>query len=208
MEASPSVSLSTGLKVGWSIPLDRAELRLTPPVITPPSPWGSRGRSVVGLIALSKLSLPVPPTAPATGSGRSLWFCDAQEADRYHAVRTAFMLSPFAPKMAAKIPSPSAPVRTRLRPSGQGWLTRRLLGPSRRSTPSTWMTSSPLGGLAGRRSAGSAPPTEFHAGTGSGRKSAKVDLLGLNALPHCGCQSRWSSSLTLGPGVVSASARS
>lgn len=105
MEAAPSSSLSTGLKVGWTIQLDRAELRLAPPVTASPSSWGSRGTPAFDLIAFSEVSLRVPADQYGhEGRSHSLWFCDAQEAGRYQWFETAFMLSPFTAKMARQDP--------------------------------------------------------------------------------------------------------
>lgn len=105
MNEAPSASLSTGLKVGWTIQLDRAELRLAPPVTASPNPWGSRGRPVFDLIAYSELDLRVPADYYGyEGRSHSLWYCDAQEAGRYQWFETAFMLSAFTRQMARQDP--------------------------------------------------------------------------------------------------------
>jgi serine/threonine-protein kinase len=105
MDAAPSASLSTGLKVGWTIQLGQAELRLAPPVIASPNPWGSRGTPAFDLIAFSELSLRVPADHYGyEGRNHSLWFCDAQEVGRYQWFETAFMLSPFTARMARQDP--------------------------------------------------------------------------------------------------------
>jgi hypothetical protein len=105
LDAAPSASLSTGLKIGWTIQLDRAELRLAPPVTASANPWGSRGRPTFDLIAYSELVLRVPADYYGyEGRSHSLWFCDAQETGRYQWFETAFMLSAFTGKMARQDP--------------------------------------------------------------------------------------------------------
>lgn len=105
MSAAPSASLSVGLKLGWTIQIDRAELRLAPPVTASPNPWGSRGRPVFDLIAYSELDLRVPADHYGhEGRSHSLWFCDAQEAGRYQWYETAFMLLAFTRKTARQDP--------------------------------------------------------------------------------------------------------
>jgi serine/threonine-protein kinase len=105
MNAAPSASLSTGLKVGWTVQLDQAELRLAPPVIASPNPWGSRGTPAFDLIAFSELDLRVPADHYGyEGRSHSLWYCDAQEAGRYQWFETAFMLSAFTAKMPRQDP--------------------------------------------------------------------------------------------------------
>ena len=91
-DSAPSASLSTGLEVGWTIALNRAELRLAPPMTAPPNPCGARGKPAFEVIAFSELNLNM--TADRLGyQGRShsLWYCDAQEAGRYQWFETAFM---------------------------------------------------------------------------------------------------------------------
>jgi serine/threonine-protein kinase len=103
--AAPSASLSTGLKIGWTIQLDQAELRLAPPVTAAPNPWGSRGTPAFDLIVFSELDLRMPPHHSGyEGRSHSLWYCDAQEAGRYQWFEMAFMLSPFAAKLARQDP--------------------------------------------------------------------------------------------------------
>jgi eukaryotic-like serine/threonine-protein kinase len=112
MAAAPSASLSTGLKVGWTIQLDRAELRLAPPRAVQPNPWGSRGTPAFDLIAFSELDLRMPADQYGyEGRSHSLWYCDAQEAGRYQWFETAFMLSPFTAKMARQDPLLPGPRR-------------------------------------------------------------------------------------------------
>ena len=105
MNVAPSASLSAGLKVGWTIQLDRAELRLAPPVTAAPNAWGSRGVPVFDLIAFSELSLRMPPDHSGhEGRSHSLWYCDAQEVGRYQWFETSFMLSAFTRKLARQDP--------------------------------------------------------------------------------------------------------
>jgi serine/threonine-protein kinase len=105
MDAAPSASLSTGLKVGWTIQLNKAELRLAPPVTASPNSWGQRGTPAFDLIAFSELDLRVPADHSGyEGRSHSLWYCDAQEASRYQWFETAFMLSPFTAKAARQDP--------------------------------------------------------------------------------------------------------
>jgi eukaryotic-like serine/threonine-protein kinase len=105
MDAAPSASLSTGLKIGWTIQLDQAELRLAPPTVASASPWGLRGLPVFAVIAFSELSLRVPADRFGyVGRSHSLWFCDAQEAGRYQWFEVAFMHSPLMAKTAQQDP--------------------------------------------------------------------------------------------------------
>jgi hypothetical protein len=105
MNAAPSASLSTGLKIGWTVQLDRAELRLAPPVTAAPNPWGSQGTPAFDLIAFSEIDLAMPSDHSGyEGRSHSLWYCDAQEAGRYQWFEMAFMLSPFAAKLARQDP--------------------------------------------------------------------------------------------------------
>ena len=58
MTVAPSASLSTGLTIGWTIQLHKAELRLAPPVTPPANPWGARGIPAFDLIAFSETQPP------------------------------------------------------------------------------------------------------------------------------------------------------
>lgn len=76
MDVAPSASLSTGLKVAWTIQLDQAELRMAPPRAVQPNSWGSRGRPAFDLIAFSELSLRMAADQYGyEGRSHSLWYC-------------------------------------------------------------------------------------------------------------------------------------
>lgn len=93
IQSAPSASRGVGLKVGWTILFNRAELRLAPPVTASSNPWGSRNVPVFEVIAFSSLSLNIPPKHDDyEGRSHSLWYCDAQEAGRYQWFETAFMI--------------------------------------------------------------------------------------------------------------------
>lgn len=92
--AAPSVSLSTGIEPGWTIQLNRAELRLSPPAQTRQR-WAP-GVPPFDVVAYAQLSLRIPEDRYGyEGRSHSLWYCDAQEAGGYQWYETAFMLSPF-----------------------------------------------------------------------------------------------------------------
>jgi hypothetical protein len=95
MQAATSASASVGLKVGWTIVLNEAHLRLEPPASVPSRPWGPRGGPVFEVAAFSALSLQIPGGSDGyEGRSHSLWYCDAREAGRFQWFETAFMLAP------------------------------------------------------------------------------------------------------------------
>lgn len=84
MQVAPSASASVGLKAGWTIELGQAHLRLAPPAITSPNPWGSRGAPVFEVVAFSFLDLQILATRHGyEGRSHSLWYCDAQNAGQF-----------------------------------------------------------------------------------------------------------------------------
>lgn len=94
MQAAPSASASVGLAPGWTLQLNRAELRLSPPVSTSEHPWGAWAPPAFEVVAHAQLSLHIPRYRGYEGRSHSLWYCDAQEAGRYQWFETAFMYSP------------------------------------------------------------------------------------------------------------------
>ena len=94
--AAPSATVSKGIEPGWTIQLNRAELRLSPPAATRQHPWAPQPPPSFDVVAHAQLSLRIPDDRYGyEGRSHSLWYCDAQEAGSYQWFETAFMLSPF-----------------------------------------------------------------------------------------------------------------
>jgi hypothetical protein len=103
-EAAPLVSFSTGLDIGWTAQLDRAEMRLARPVETLPTTW-SNWPPAFDVIAHSAISIQIPPNRyEYEGRSHSLWYCDAKEAGRYHWFETAFMVGALIPMRGRQNP--------------------------------------------------------------------------------------------------------
>jgi serine/threonine-protein kinase len=86
---------------GWTIRLNRAELRLTPPTKTREAqagPWGV-WKGPIDVIAHASLILTRAPDFfddpdhYYKGRSHSLWYCNAKEEGRYQCFETAFMVS-------------------------------------------------------------------------------------------------------------------
>jgi serine/threonine protein kinase len=104
-EAASLASFSVGLDIGWTVQLDRAEMRLAPPIATSPMPWGSWPPPAFEVIAHSALSIQIPPDRHGyEGRSHSLWYCDAREPGKYQWFETAFMVSPLIPKRGRQNP--------------------------------------------------------------------------------------------------------
>lgn len=92
-DSAPSASVSTGIEPWWTIALNRAELRLAPPMVAVLDPWGARGKPAFEVIAFSELNLHMSEDRHGyEGRSHSLWYCDAQEAGRCQWFETAFMI--------------------------------------------------------------------------------------------------------------------
>lgn len=104
VQAAPSASTSVGLAPGWTLQLNRAELRLSPPVSIREHPWGAWAPPAFEVVAHGQLSLRIPRNRGYEGRSHSLWYCDAQEAGRFQWFETAFMYSPLL-----AVTSPMAP---------------------------------------------------------------------------------------------------
>lgn len=111
MQYAPSASVSTGLPVGWTVQLDRADLRLEPPRTCSTD---SRGGTAPDIDIVSYSDISVHITAGHDGyEGRShsLWYCDAQRKGEYYWYETAFMLSPLVPGLTPEDPFALSPGR-------------------------------------------------------------------------------------------------
>src|SRR5262249_44698239 len=106
MLAASSASVSKGIEPGWTIQMNRAELRLSPPVASPERPLGQSANPSFEVIAYAQISLQGLSTDYYSYEGRShsLWFCDAQEAGKYQWFETAFMLSPLMASTSPVVP--------------------------------------------------------------------------------------------------------
>lgn len=94
--AAPSAHVSIGVELGWTIQLNQAELRLSPPAPTPQQPWAPGTPPSFDVVAHAQLSLRIPDDRHRyEGRSHSLWYCDAQQAGSYQWFETAFMLSAF-----------------------------------------------------------------------------------------------------------------
>ncbi len=110
VEAAPSVSVGEDQGGGLSIQLNQAKLEFVPATTTSPSPWESWEPPVFDVVAHAALSIRIPPDRDGyEGRSHSLWYCDAQEAGRYHWFETAFMVSPLIPKRGRQNPFALAP---------------------------------------------------------------------------------------------------
>ncbi len=105
IKAAPSANVSTGLDIGWTVLLNKADLRFAPPVATSSNPWGSWSAPAFEVIAFATLNLQIPPNRHGyEGRSHSLWYCDAQETGKYQWFETAFMISPLIPRLSRQAP--------------------------------------------------------------------------------------------------------
>ena len=95
LEAAPIVSVREGSpNGGWALRLGPAELRFAGMRTTGQSPWGQNRGVAFDVIAHASLGVMFPSKRNYGGRGHSLWYCDAQDTDRYRWYETAFMYSP------------------------------------------------------------------------------------------------------------------
>ncbi len=103
--AAPSATVQSSRNGGWNIMLNQAQLQFVPPVATSATPWESWKPPAFHVVAHAALSIRIPPDRHEyEGRSHSLWYCDAQEADRYQWFETAFMVSPFIPRRGRQNP--------------------------------------------------------------------------------------------------------
>lgn len=106
--AAPAASVTPGA-VGWEIELHQAQLEFGRMQATPLAPW-SREPPAFTVIADALVVLRMPRNQYGyEGRGHSLWFCDAQEADRFQWYETAFMISPMIGRVSPVAPFPLSP---------------------------------------------------------------------------------------------------
>ena len=90
---------------GWLIRLGAAELRMHGMSVNGEAAPSAGRRPVLDVIAHTMLTLDFPSTQIGYGGrGHSLWFCNAQEENRYGWFETAFMHSPFSRKRTKSNP--------------------------------------------------------------------------------------------------------
>lgn len=104
-EAAPSAKVSVGRQGGWTARLNAAELTFGAASKTETSPWGTWTPPAFDVVAHAEINLRIPPnTYQYEGRAHSLWFCDAQEAERFQWFETAFMVSPLVPRRGRQNP--------------------------------------------------------------------------------------------------------
>ncbi len=143
-ESAPSASVSTGIEPCWTIALNRAELRLAPPMAAAPDPWGDRGKPAFEVIAFSELNLHLSEDRYDYESrSHSLWYCDAQEAGRYQWFETAFMIPGIRLAMTRQEPFALKPGRDAAVAVADAWPDRaQIAWPfTPRSTSANWTRS-------------------------------------------------------------------
>jgi serine/threonine protein kinase len=105
LQAAPATTERASRGGGWTLRLDRAELRFAPLTATSLTPWGSWTPPAFDVIAHASLSLVIPPDRfQYEGRSHSLWYCDAQETGRYQWFETAFMFSPLLARQGRQEP--------------------------------------------------------------------------------------------------------
>jgi serine/threonine-protein kinase len=103
-EAAPAAATRPG-RHGLATELNGAWLELSPVAVTAQSPWGNWDAPAFDVIAHASMSLTIPRDRYGyEGRSHSLWYCDAQEADRYQWFETAFMFSPFLARTGRQDP--------------------------------------------------------------------------------------------------------
>lgn len=80
---------------GWTVRLSDAQLTFTSSKETDPSAWDTDTRAPFDVIAYGAVQLKIPQNRQGyEGRSHSLWYADAQTAERYQWFETAFMASP------------------------------------------------------------------------------------------------------------------
>jgi len=108
-DAASSAIRSVGQEIGWNIQLNQAELLFSSPQIPQAKPWDSWSTPTFTVIAFSSISLEFPANRQYEGRSHSLWYCDAQETDKFQWFETAFMISPPIASHRAQDPFSLAP---------------------------------------------------------------------------------------------------
>lgn len=105
LQSAPSVEMDASSSRGWTLKLNGAKLHFSSPSLTSADPWG--GWQPPAFKVVSHAAISVTFTADRYGyEGRShsLWFCDAQEPDRYQWFETAFMVSALMRATTTRVP--------------------------------------------------------------------------------------------------------
>ncbi|WP_103341290.1 protein kinase domain-containing protein [Amycolatopsis sp. CA-126428] len=107
--AAPSAVVDSG-GTGWTIRLNQAELSLDEISGASAGCWGASERPPFDVIAHTRLTVAMPPDRfRYAGRSHSLWYCNAQDEEKYQWFETAFMVSPLRPFRAAVHPFALAP---------------------------------------------------------------------------------------------------
>jgi hypothetical protein len=102
---APSATMRRGRGGGWTMLLHEARLEFVPAAVTSPKPWGSWQPPAIDVVAHASLGVRIPPDRHGyEGRSHSLWYCDAQDVERYQWFETAFMISPLIHKRARQDP--------------------------------------------------------------------------------------------------------
>ena len=103
--AAPLAEFDTMPPIGWRALLSKAELRLRSPQITNVKDWVPGPATPFDVLMYTALTLTIPANLSGyTGRSHSLWYCDAQELNRYQWFEMAFMDSPLAPRARGLCP--------------------------------------------------------------------------------------------------------
>ncbi|WP_405835103.1 protein kinase domain-containing protein [Streptomyces sp. NBC_01518] len=95
---APSAEVRTGVRGGWTVRINDAQLTLFGPAETDPEIWHSPAPAPFDVIAATTLALGIPADYRGyEGRSHSLWYADAQAEGQYQWFETAFMTTSLRP---------------------------------------------------------------------------------------------------------------
>ena len=94
LTAAPLATLDKGSGLEWGIRLNNARMKFGPAAATPSNPWEGWTPPAFEVIAHTMLGVEILARNNGyAGRIHSLWYCDAQEKNRYEWFETAFMFT-------------------------------------------------------------------------------------------------------------------
>jgi hypothetical protein len=131
-KAAPLAILNKSDGIGWTISMNEAELKLSPPVVPEDDPWGFGWKPAFNVIAFSSLQLIIPRNRFGyRGRSHSLWYCDAHKKGSYDWYEVAFVLDDFSTKDIEECPFKLDPSSLAAQAIGPGMSEVQLAGLSR-----------------------------------------------------------------------------
>lgn len=103
--AAPSAVVTSNPRGGWNIRLGDAQISMAQTGSHRRGEWGGWQAPAFDVVLLGAVSVRIPADRNEyEGRSHSLWYCDAQEKDRFSWYETSFMVSPLIPKRGRQDP--------------------------------------------------------------------------------------------------------